>query len=143
MSAPTPPPERSAPERRGKPERIIGIFVTVVWASVVFAAYGLLAVFLDRDPIEEPVGPFYGVVALALAGLVVYLGIQLTTPSRSPWLGAVATGAGVYLVTVVAAAIVDFGLAVSQALSPFVLVAALLAAGTVVAVWFALARGAR
>ena len=41
---------------------------------------------------------------------------------------------------VVVAAIVDFGLAVSQALSPFVLVAAVLAAGTVVAVWAVLAR---
>ena len=134
MSAPTPPPDPT------RPERVIGIFVTVVWASIVFAVYGVLAALLDRDPIEHPVGPYYGILALALAGLVVYLGIQLTTPGRSPWLGAVATGAGVYLVIVVAAAVVDFGLAVSQALSPFVLVAAVLGAGTVVAVWAVLAR---
>src|SRR6218665_983074 len=138
MSAPTPPPEGPAPEGRGRPERVVGIFVTVVWASIVFAVYGLLAVLLDRDPIELPVGPFYGIVALALAGLVVYLGIQLTPPGRSPWLGAVATAAGVYLVIVVAAAIVDFGLAVSQALSPFVLAAAVLAAAAGGATWFTL-----
>ena len=118
----------------------MGIFVTVVWAAFVFAAYGLLAVILDRDPIELPVGPFYGVVALALAGLVVYVGIQLTTRSRGPWLGALGTGAGVYLVFVVAAAVVDFALAVSQALSPFVLVAAALAAVTVAAMWVVEAR---
>ena len=140
MSAPTPPPEPPTPEGRARPERVVGIFVTVVWASIVFAVYGVLAAILDRDPIEHPVGPFYGILALALAGLVVYLGIQLTTPGRSPWLGAVATGAGVYLVIVVAAAIVDFGLAVAQALSPFVLVAAVLGAGTVVAVWAVFAR---
>jgi len=118
----------------------VGIFVTVVWAAFVFAAYGLLAVILDRDPIELPVGPFYGIVALALAGLVVYVGIQLTTPSRGPWLGSLGTAAGVYLVFVWVAAVVDFGLAVSQALSPFVLVAAVLAAATVASVWVVFAR---
>jgi hypothetical protein len=118
----------------------VGIFVTVVWAALVFATYGVLATLLDRDPIELPVGPFYGILALAVAALVVYLGIQLTTPSRSPWLGALGTGAAVYLVIVVAAGIVDFALAVAQALSPFVLAASVLAAATVVAVWAVFAR---
>jgi len=140
MSAPTPPPERPAPGRPARPERVVGIFVTVVWAALVFAVYGLLAVLLDRDPIELPVGPYYAVFALLLAALVVYLGIQLTTRSRSPWLGALGTGAAVYLVIVVAAGVVDFALAVAQALSPFVLVAALLAAATVVSVWAVYAR---
>ncbi len=134
MSAPTPP------ERPLRPERVVGIFVTVVWAAFVFAAYGLLAVFLDRDPIELPVGPYYGIVALLLAAVVVYVGIQLTTRSGGPWLGALGTGAGVYLVIVASAAVVDFGLAVSQALSPFVLVASVLAAVTVAAMWVAYAR---
>ena len=135
MSAPTPPSDRPV-----RPERVVGIFITVVWAALVFAVYGVLAALLDRDPIELPVGPFYGIVALALAALVVYLGIQLTVPARGPWLGAVTTGAAVYLVIVVAGALVDFGLAVAQALSPFVLTAAALAAATVFAVWVVLAR---
>jgi len=80
-------------------------------------------------------------VALGLAALVVYAGIQLTTRSRGPWLGALGTGAGVYLVIVASAAVVDFGLAVSQALSPFVLVAAVLAAATVASMWVVYARG--
>lgn len=133
MSAPTPPPERTP-----RPERVVGIFVTVVWAAFVFAAYGLIAVLLDRDPIELPVGPYYGIVALALAGLVVYVGIQLAVPARSPWLGAVATMGGVYLAIVGAAAVVDLGLAASQALSPFVLAATVLAGLTVVGTWAAL-----
>lgn len=139
MSAPTPPPE-PRPGRPARPERVVGIFVTVVWAAIVFATFGVLATLLDRDPIELPVGPFYGILALALAAGVVYLGIQLTTRSRNPWLGALGTAAAVYLVIVVAAGVVDFALAVAQALSPFVLAASVLAGATVVAVWAVYAR---
>ncbi|AYF97585.1 hypothetical protein [Protaetiibacter intestinalis] len=135
MSAPTPTPE---PSRH--PERIAGIFVAVVWASIVFAVDGVLAVVLDRDPIELPVGPFYGVLALGIAMLAVYLGIVFTVPAPRPWLGAVATAAAVYLVTLASGALVDTSLALAQAGSPFVLTAAVLAAAPPIACWAYFAR---
>ena len=130
MSAPTPPPERPR-----HPERLAGLFVAVVWAALVFAVFGILAVLLDRDPVEQPVGPYFGLVAILLALGVVYLGIVLTAPARSPWLGAIATAAGVYLVILATAAAVDLSLALAQVGSPFVLAAAVLAAAPPIACW--------
>lgn len=122
-------------ERTPHPERVVGIFVAVTWAAVVFAVFGLLAVLLNRDPVEQPVGPLYGVAAIVVALVVVYLGIVFTVPSRRPWLGAVATAAGVYLAILATAGIVDIALAAAQAVSPFVFVAAALAAVPPVACW--------
>lgn len=132
MSAPTPPPDGGRPRH---PERIAGLFVAVVWAALVFAVFGILAVALDRDPVEQPVGPYFGLVAVVLGLGVVYLGIVVTVPARRPWLGALATAAGVYLVVLAAAAIVDTSLALAQAGSPFVLSAALLALAPPIASW--------
>ncbi|TXK19146.1 hypothetical protein [Homoserinibacter sp. GY 40078] len=134
MSAPTPP----EPSRH--PERVAGLFVAVTWAAVVFAVDGLLAVALDRDPIEFPVSPLYAVAALTLAMGAVYLGIVVTVPTRSPWLGTVGTVAAVYLVLVASAATVDVGLAFAQAQSPFVIAAALIAAGPPIGCWAYFAR---
>lgn len=130
MSEPTPPPERSP-----HPERVAGLFVAVVWAALAFAVFGVLAVLLDRDPIEQPVGPYFGIAAIVLSLGVVYLGIVLTVPARVPWLGALATAAGVYLVNVAAALLVDLDLALAQASSPFVIAAALLALAPPVGCW--------
>ena len=44
-------------EREPRPERLIALFVTVLWAAIVFAVDGVLAVLLDRDPIQSDVGP--------------------------------------------------------------------------------------
>ncbi len=131
MSAPTPPPD----ERPRHPERVAGLFIAIAWAALVFAVFGVLAVLLDRDPVEHPVGPYFGLVAILLALAVVYLGIVLTTPARTPGLGAVATAAGVYLVIVVSALVVDTDLAFEQAGSPFVLAAAVLALAPPIASW--------
>ncbi|MFT4283744.1 MAG: hypothetical protein QM598_02790 [Protaetiibacter sp.] len=132
MSAPTPPPDRGRPRH---PERVAGLFVAVVWAALAFAVFGVLAVVLDRDPVEQPVGPYFGLAAILLSLGVVYLGIVFTVPARRPWLGALATAAGVYLVILAAAAIVDTSLALAQAGSPFVLAAALLALAPPIACW--------
>lgn len=139
MSEPISPPEEPRRPLR-HPERVAGLFVTVAWAALVFAVHGVLAVVLDRDPIELPVGPFYAVAAVVLAMLAVYLGIVLTVPARSPWLGAVATPAAVYLVMLGTGMVVDLSLAFAQAASPFVLIAALLAAAPPVASWAYFAR---
>ncbi len=132
MSAPTPPPESGRPRH---PERVAGLFVAVVWAALVFAVFGVLAVILDRDPVAQPVGPYFGLVAILLALAVVYLGIVVTVPARTPWLGALATAAGVYLVILASALIVDTSLLLEQAVSPFVLAAALLALAPPIACW--------
>ena len=131
MSAPTPPPD----DRPRHPERVAGLFVAVVWAALVFAVFGVLAVLLDRDPVEQPVGPYFGLVAILLSLGVVYLGIVLTTPARTPGLGAVSTAAGVYLAIVLTAFVVDTDLAFEQASSPFVLAAAVLALAPPIACW--------
>lgn len=130
MSEPIPPSERPR-----HPERVAGLFVAVGWAALVFAVFGVLAVVLDRDPVEQPVGPYFGLAAILLALGAVYLGIVFTVPARSPWLGAVATAAAVYLVILVAAFVVDTALTLEQAVSPFVLAAALLAAVPPIACW--------
>lgn len=117
------------------PERVAGLFVAVAWAALVFALFGILAVVLDRDPVEQPVSPFFGVVVLMLALGVVYLGIVFTVPQRSPWLGAFATAAGVYLLVLVASFVVDTSLTLEQATSPFVLAAVLLAPAPPIGCW--------
>lgn len=136
MSEPIPPSDPPS-ERRPSPhpERVAGLFVAVVWAALTFAVFGVLAVVLDRDPVEQQVSPFFGLAAIALALGVVYLGIVFTVPRRSPLLGTVATAAGVYLVILVSAFLVDTALALEQAVSPFVLTAALLALAPPLACW--------
>lgn len=117
------------------PERVAGLFVAVAWGALVFATFGVLAVLLDRDPVEQAVSPFFGVAVILLALGVVYAGIVFTVPQRSPWLGAVATTASVYLVILGAAIVVDTALALEQAMSPFVLAAVLLAPAPPIGCW--------
>lgn len=136
MSEPIPPSEPSRPPEPSRhPERVAGLFVAVVWAALAFAVFGVLAVLLDRDPVEQRVSPYFGLAAILLALVVVYLGIVFTVPARSPWLGAVATAAGVYLVVVAAAFVVDTALTLEQAVSPFVLTSALLALVPPIGCW--------
>lgn len=124
---------------RPRPERLVALFVTVFWAAVVFAVDGLLAVLLDRDPISGDVGPYYSVIAFVVAGFVLWMLLSGTSRSRNPVFGAVGAAAGVYF-SFLAVAGIGWGLALvtEQALSPFVLAAALLAAGAVVATWAAI-----
>lgn len=128
------------PERPPRPERVAGIFIAVTWAAFVFAAFGLLAVVLDRDPIERQVSPFFALVSLGLAMLVVYVGVIATVPRRSPWTGSAATALAVYVMLVLSAAVADLDLAIAQAVSPFVLVAVVLAAVPPLAAWGYFAR---
>jgi hypothetical protein len=120
-----------------RPERLVALFVTVFWAAVVFALDGLLAVLLDRDPIESEVGPYYSVIAFLLAGFIVWMLLSGTGASRRPVGGAVAAAALVYLAFVLSALPWGLELLAEQALSPFVLAASLAAAVAVVAMWSA------
>ena len=124
---------------RPRPERLIALFVTVFWAAVVFAVDGLLAVLLDRDPIPGDVGPYYSVIAFVLAGFLLWMLLSGTARSRHPAFGALGAAAGVYIVFLAVAGI-GWGLPLvaEQVMSPFVLVAALLAAAAVVVTWAAI-----
>jgi drug/metabolite transporter (DMT)-like permease len=122
-------------EREPRPERLIALFVTVLWAAIVFAVDGVLAVLLDRDPIQSDVGPYYAVLAFALAGLVLWMLLSGTSTSRHPAWGAVGAVALVYLVFLLAALPWGLALVAEQGLSPFVIAAALLAGAAVVATW--------
>ena len=135
-----PEPDRSpATEPRGQ-DRLVALFVAVTWAAVVFAVDGLLAVILDRDPIGEKVTPYYGILALLLAGVLLWFVLAGTARSRGPWFGALAAAAGVYLLLVASALPIGLVLAAQQAGSPFVVAAALLAAVTVIVSWAVLRR---
>lgn len=122
-------------EREPRPERLIALFVTVLWAAIVFAVDGVLALLLDRDPIQSDVGPYYAILAFALAGLVLWMLLSGTSTSRHPAWGAIGAVALVYLVFLLAALPWGLGLVSEQGLSPFVIAAAVLAGATVVATW--------
>ena len=125
-------------ERAPRPERLVALFVTVFWAAVVFAVDGLLAVLLDRDPIQSDVGPYYSILAFVVAGFALWMLLSATSTSRHPAWGAVGAVALVYLAFVLVAALWGLPLVTEQALSPFVLAASLLAAAAVVATWAAI-----
>jgi hypothetical protein len=138
--APRPPdPSRSAQgDRSARPRRAdlaVALFVTVLWGAVVFAVDGLLSVILDRDPIGGSVSPFYGIVSLGLAAIVLWLVLIGTAGSTTPWFGTLAALASVYLVLVTSALPVGLVLTGQQAGSPFVIATAVLAALTVVVTW--------
>jgi hypothetical protein len=115
---------------------LVALFVAVTWGAATFAVAGLLAVLLDRDPVETPAGPVYaGLIGLALAGVAVWLIVGLSARAPSPWFGALGAAASVYLVIVTAALLVSFRMFAEQASSPFVIAAALLAAAAVIATW--------
>ncbi|HWH96836.1 MAG TPA: hypothetical protein VNS80_00575 [Pseudolysinimonas sp.] len=118
----------------------VALFVAITWGAVTFGVAGILAVILDRDPVQTPVSPYVGLVGLALAGVAVWLAVGLTVRARTPWIGAIAAIAAVYFVIVGAALIQSFRLFAEQATSPFVIAAALLAAVAVIGTWLALRR---
>lgn len=124
--------------RRRRPERLIALFVTVFWAAVVFAVDGLISVITDSDPVRGDVGPYYSILAFLAAGIVVWLLLSETSRSSQPATGAIAAAASVYLVFLAVALPFGFELVAEQALSPFVIIASLLAAVAVVGTWIAL-----
>lgn len=124
--------------RRRRPERLVALFVTVFWAAVVFAIDGLLSILLDADPIQPGVGPYYALIAFAIAGFALWILLSETSRSGRPVFGAVAAAASVYLTFLVVALPWGLALVAQQALSPFVLTACLAAAAAVVATWLVL-----
>lgn len=124
--------------RSHPPERLVALYVTVIWAAVLFAIDGVLAIVLDRDPVPEGIGPYYAVLAFVVAGFLVWLVLSGTSRSDLPVLGAVAAAASVYLAYLVVAVPWGLELVAQQVLSPFVIAAAVLAATAVVATWLVL-----
>ncbi|HXR45769.1 MAG TPA: hypothetical protein VN759_13215 [Pseudolysinimonas sp.] len=126
--------------RRRRPEPVVALFVAVTWAAVVFAIDGLLSVLLNRDPIPAHVTPYYGLAAMALAGIVVWTALTVIPRAASPWLGALTAAAAVYLLLVASALPVGLRLIAAQSLSPFVACAAVFAALAVVGMWVGVRR---
>jgi len=126
--------------RRPRPEPLVALFVAVTWAAVVFAIDGLLSVILNRDPIPSHVSPYYGLVAMALAGIAVWVALTVSAASPSPWLGAVTAAAVVYLLLVASGLPLGLRLVAVQAASPFVACAAVVAAAAVVGMWAGVRR---
>jgi hypothetical protein len=112
---------------------LVALFVAITWAACTFAVAGLLAVLLDRDPIQTPSPVWAGTLGIALAGILVWLAVGLGARAATPWVAALAGVAGVYLVVIAAAFLASFDLFVEQATSPFVIAGSLLAGVAVVA----------
>jgi hypothetical protein len=118
----------SSPPSDPRPAYLVALFVAATWGAVVFATWGVMTVVLDREPVEVPAPAAHLLLGLALAGAVVWFGVARSPVTTAPALLAVGTGASAYLVLVAWAATVGLPLLVEQASSPFVLVAAALAA---------------
>lgn len=114
---------------------LTGIAAGVLWAAISFAADGVLAVVIDRDPITADVGPYYAVVAFAFAGLAVGVVTARTAAAPRPGGGVLAAAASVYLLFLLVALPWQLGLALDQATSPFTAVAVVVAALVVVGFW--------
>jgi hypothetical protein len=127
-------------ERPRRSDFAVALFVTVVWAAVVFAVDGIAAIALDRDPIEADVGPYYAIAALLLAAVVTWASVANVLVRASPWPSALTATALVYLVSVATAAPIGLELVVDQAASPFVIAASLLSGLTVLLAWSVLKR---
>lgn len=123
---------------RPRPRLLVALFVAVTWAAASFAAAGILSVVLDRDPVQSPAPVYAGPATVALAGVAVWLAVAFTAPARTPWIGALAAAASVYLVVIAVALLGSFRLFAEQASSPFVVTAAVLAAVAVVVTWWML-----
>ena len=126
--------------RHPRPEPVVALFVAVTWAAVVFAVDGLLSVLLNRDPIPAHVSPYYGLAAMALAAIVVWIALTVSAAGNAPWLAAVTAAAAVYLLLVASALPVGLRLIAVQAASPFVACAAVVAAIAVIAMWAGVRR---
>ncbi|NYF09629.1 hypothetical protein HDC94_000785 [Leifsonia sp. AK011] len=144
----------SAPIRVPPPAdpRLLPVLVTVTYLAAVVAASGFLSLALDRDVIDYPdAGPLLGVVMVAAAGVVNWLGCSRSTRRANPWPGAFVTAlfalVAISLVGAVGYALIRGSLSwmllasAHFALSPFTAAAAILAGLAVVATW-ALARSA-
>jgi hypothetical protein len=125
-------------ESRPRPRLFVALFVAITWAAASFAVAGILAVLLDRDPVQSPAPVYAAPGALVLAGVAVWLTVGFTAAARTPWFGALAAAASVYLVVVAIALLGSFALFAEQASSPFVIAAAGLAAVAVVVTWWML-----
>lgn len=119
---------------------LVALFVAITWGACTFAVAGLLAVLLDRDPIETPSPIWAGTLGIALAGILVWLAVGFGARAATPWVAALAAVAGVYLVVIAAALLASFDLFAEQATSPFVLAGATLAGVAVVATHAVLRR---
>ncbi|TPW74782.1 hypothetical protein [Schumannella soli] len=119
-----------------RPEYLVALFTTVLWGAAQFAVGGMIALAADRDPVPTGISVFAVPIATLLAGVALWFVTARSTTARSPWGSALVAAASVYLVFVVAGGLAGLRLLVAQAQSPFVVVAAALAAVTVIATWF-------
>jgi len=133
-----PPPNRAA----------LPILAAVTYEALLIAIWGFTSLLLDEDVISDPdAGILLGPAMAASAALVVFASLWGLRARRSPGLTVVATSTGVYgvmlLVALVGRALISgppgAGLvfAAGYATSPFVILPAVAAGITVIAVWAA------
>lgn len=145
-----PPPAAPPPSD----PRVAVVLVTALAFAVIVAASGFLSLALDRDVVDyADAGPLLGPAMVAAVLAVTAAGCARATRSRSPWVAALLTGLAAFAAAVLVGAggytlvrgdatwLVLAG--AHFAASPFVAIAAVVAALAVVGAWAMTRGGAR
>lgn len=138
----------STPETLPPPPnpRMLPVLATVTFGAAVIAAWGFTSLALGVDVIsQKDAGPLLGPLMVLAACLVTFAALRRATERSTPAVHALAAAASVYISMLLIGAVVyatgrgDLSWIVlfigGYALSAFVIVPALLAGLTVVAVW--------
>jgi hypothetical protein len=141
---PAPPPNRF----------LLPVLATVLYLALVIAAFGFLSLFLGRDVIAEAdAGTLLGPMMVAAAAAVTFRALVRVVGRQSPMGTALVAATSTYLVMIVVGAVLyAWGqgelvwlviYSARQAVSPFVVSAAVLAGLTVVSLWAVSPRAER
>lgn len=137
---------------RPLPSRLlVPVLGTVTYLACVIALFGFVSLGINRDVIDEAdAGPLLGPAMVAAACVVTFVALARAVPDALPWRGAVAAAASAYVAMLVVGGI---GYATTRgellwvilfiaryAASPFMIGAALLSGGFVIAYWAVLYR---
>jgi hypothetical protein len=125
--------------------RLLAALTAAAWCALVVAAFGVLSLVLDLEVIpQSDAGPLLGPVMVLVAGLVLgLLVLRIVRTAQPAWLTFVAAAAGVFLTLLFSGGILYafvraepvwlLVFPLSEAISPFIVVAALLAGAAAVA----------
>lgn len=139
--------------RDPQPNLLLAVMTLVAYLATVIMVFGFLSLFLDRDVIaERDAGTLLGPSMVAAACLVTFVRLRRLRPEQRPWRPAALAAASTYVVMILVAG-VGYAFArqqpmwfvlylQQQAVSPFVVAAAVLSGAAIIAFWAVSARSA-
>ena len=119
--------------------RLLAVLTAAAWCALVVAAFGVLSLVLDLEVIpQSDAGPLLGPVMVIVAGVILgLLVVRIVRTAQPAWLSFVAAAAAVFLTLLFSGGILYavvrtepvwlLVFPLSQAISPFIVVASLLA----------------